>query len=142
MFENVGKEIKRLAEKYVISAMVPFVIIAIAVFAVLAYMGYALVGLLAAVIIVLVKYSSVKREVILLYGYGELIDRVQSIEEHIVPSKGNNQKVIKKVPVKIDIDVPKTKRNANGTWNCVFCEEENEADAKWCKNCNIEARFD
>ena len=32
MFENVGKEIKRLAEKYVISAMVPFVIIAIAVF--------------------------------------------------------------------------------------------------------------
>ena len=137
MFNEVGKEIKRMAEKHVISAVIPFVIIAIAVFALLASKGYALVGLIAAIIIILIKYLNARKKVILLYGYGELIDRVCSIDDHL---SGSTPSLISTVNPQLSTKDPAntTHISSGSGWTC-SCGRKNANYVSTC-SCGINKR--
>ena len=150
MFQDVGNEIKNMAETRVILSVIVAVIVAIALVIVLAHIGllWMIVGIVLGMAIVGLTYFSARMNVIMMYGYGELIDEVKVIRQHIAPQDAVT--FTNPIPdpdpdliVKSDIDsTPTVERDVDGSWKCVFCDHLNNADAKWCCNCRVEAKFD
>ena len=150
MFKDVGNEIKNIAETRVILSMILAVLIAIAIVIVFAYIGlkWMIIGIVLGVAIVGLTYFFARMNVIMMYGYGELIDQVKAIRQHITPQ--NASLLVEPIP-EPDPDIivesgtdstPLSVRNTDGSWKCVFCEHLNNADAKWCYKCGVKAKFE
>ena len=150
MFKDVGNEIKNIAEIRVILSVIVAVIVALALVILLANSGlvWMIVGLVLGAAIVGLTYFSARMNVIMMYGYGELIDEVKVIRQHIVP-----QDVILVTEPMPDPDpdiiaesdtdaTPAVERNADGSWKCVFCDHLNNVDTQWCCKCGVEAKFE
>ncbi len=150
LFDNVGKELKIIAEitaKYIIFLHVliglPLIIIGCALFAEDIPIVVGIVLLLAGVGIILYGFSSARLQIIKLYAYGELVEKVVSIEGKLVGKNGSarndgeKKKVIKKV-----VPAPKTEKNPDGSWQCIFCDHTNPAGADWCEDCGVQANFE
>ena len=147
LFDNVGKEIKEVAEIIARRIMVRYaligLIVAIVGIALASAEGYPLVGIISvvvAIIIVVYGYNKSHLEVMLLYAQGELADRIISIDNKL---KGKNSVSVshKEKPEVEENWTPKVKREKNGSWKCAFCNHKNPAGADWCEECGVRAEF-
>ena len=157
MFEDVGKEIKVIAAATAKWITACHILLGVGVFvggiAVSVTMGNGwawFVGLLLGAGIGLFGYFKARRETIVLYAYGELVDKTNSIERTVSRKNGGKIESAPK-PVKVKpnkssdkdahAETPKVQRQKDGTWVCVYCDHRNSADAKWCEECGFEAEF-
>lgn len=135
LFENVGKDIKSFAQSVAAWIYGMHILLGIVIF----FLGCAsqqpvfiiITCALAIGIIVFGRLTS-KALVILLYAYGEMAERLISIDCKLSDSK----QATKKVPIKKVDDTTSPKRTA--PWRCAFCDFENPADVKYCRSCNRE----
>lgn len=149
LFDNVGQDIKAYANGMYLTTMLGYIISALGICALFFALLEDLValGIIIAIGLVIVGHMKAKLSVMKLYACGELVDRVMNIEKNICSSKSKNGKHVIPVPcddspIKPDIlDLPITDRNSDGTWNCMFCDFRNSADARYCKKCDALARF-
>ena len=150
LFDNVGRELKIIAETIARWIIAGFVIVAllitiagIATSVELDSGWYAFISI--AISIFLVVYGCIKArlQVIKLYAYGDLVEKVTSIDSKV---RNKTKNIAVPVPVKDKSeedshDAPKVERNQDGTWVCLYCDHKNHADAKWCVKCGFRAEF-
>ena len=140
MFSEVGKELKTWAKIVTIVLTIPAVILAIAVYVVLTMMfdmGH--IGFLIGAFLVFLGYFFARLVCIGLYAFGELVDKVTSMEAYVCgKSKGNK----KGRQSDEEIVNPTVKRNGDASWDCPFCEYHNKASAQWCEGCHIKVDFE
>lgn len=148
MYKNVGKELKGWAKFLVILLTIPYVIIGVISIAYFSSEDQGGLGVLVAIMIVIVGYFLARMGAILLYAFGEIVDRVSSIENRVCgnvethstkkkEAKQNNIKSVEK-----NVELPAVERNSDGTWKCVFCGHNNLSGAAWCEECGIQANFE
>ena len=150
MYPDVGKEIKKVAKTAVVLMTIPAVLLAIAVFAICATTNdglYVLLGLAAGAGIISVGYFSAKMAMMLLYGYGELIDEVKEIRQTVNPRKNSRKKTDRKPSMNPNdepapANEPSVSRNEDGSWTCLFCDHINAPNAKSCTQCHTVAHFE
>lgn len=154
LFENVGRDLKTIAKAIYRETMIGYILVSLASLGLSICMGtildsegaLVLIGVLLAIGIAVFGHFKAKLAVMKLYAYGELVDRVISIEESISRKTGGGKSVPKEkpkvTPVSVKIDTPVTKRNADGSWVCPFCDHLNRPGADWCEECGVEARFE
>lgn len=99
MDKDIGKKIKKLTEDIVFLLTIPSVILGIAVMVLLSDTNFPL-GIVVGIIIMVIGYFIAWLAKILLYGYGELIDKTSSIEAILTALLLKNQDgtVAKAVP--------------------------------------------
>lgn len=150
LFDNVGRELKIIAETIARLIIVGFalialliLIVAIAVSVELDTGWYAFIGIVIAIMIVVYGYNKAHLQVIKLYAYGELVERVTSIDSKISGKHGNNT-ATRVRPELRDVNhegAPVAQKKKNGSWVCAYCDHENDANAKYCVKCGVEAEF-
>lgn len=141
LFDNVGRNIKTIAKAVANWILGLHILIGVAIIicgcAVLAE-GYSIgwVGFLIAFGIFAFGYILSRLIVMLLYAYGEITDRLISIDIKMP----NNRK-----STRTDgITVKPEKKSDNNTphrtspWECQFCGHLNPLDARFCKSCGTE----
>lgn len=138
MYSEVGKKIKVLAKVIVIIMTIPSVLLGIGIFVWLAqFEELAAVGFFIGIGVIALGYFFAWLSRILLYAYGELVDKTVSIESYLAGRKPVMEKPVKTVPVKekdVNLVVP---RNPDGSWDCPFRNTRNAPDAVCCKQCHI-----
>lgn len=99
MDKDIGKKIKKLTEDIVFLLTIPSVILGIAAMVLLSDTNFPL-GIVVGIIIMVIGYFIAWLAKILLYGYGELIDKTSSIEALLAALLLKNQDgtVAKAVP--------------------------------------------
>lgn len=127
MYKDVGKEIKFWAKVSVVLLTIPFVLVGIFVWLLLIEARSGFVGFFVGLIVALIGYFFARLGSILLYGYGELIDRTCSIDEKLGPAKRADtvQSEVKKVS------------SPSKTMNCFCpnCGKENYYSNQKCDKC-------
>lgn len=150
LFDNVGKEIKEIAEVIARRIMIRYFLIALIV-AIGGIAGgvegdwpiVAIMSVIIAIIIAVYGYNKSCLEVMLLYAQGELVDRIISIDNKL-GKKGKNGHIPVPVKEKPDVNgkgIPQTNREKDGSWTCLFCDHKNPAGADWCEECGVQAEF-
>lgn len=150
LFHNVGESLKELAENIANYIKFTYGLVAVAVLiggialSALSENAFgAILGIIVAIIIFAVGYNKARLQVITLYAYGELVDRVMAIEGNMSGTNRSSGKGKKKVvPVAPKTDLPITEKGSDGSWTCVFCDHVNRPGADWCEECGTEARFE
>lgn len=137
MYPEVGKKIKTLAKVAVIILTIPSALLGIGIFAWFAQSeGMAAVGFFIGIGVIALGYFSAWLNGILLYAYGELVDKISSIESYLTGRKPVMGKTVKTAPVNgknVNLVVP---RNPDGSWDCPFCNTRNAPDAVCCQQCH------
>ena len=150
LFKNAGKELKTIAELIAIVMIIVYMLVALAVgvagiwYAVEEGMsGVAVLSIIAAIIIAMVGWIKSRLKVIELYAYGELVEKVVSIDKRMGGTGASNPNDDRdnKEPNDNDI-ISAVKRNLDGTWHCMFCNYKNPAEAKWCKKCSNQVKIE
>lgn len=154
IYNDVGKEIKEIANHYVWGKAIRYSLVGLAVsIAAIMMIGSASVAeiflaLIATVICGAIGYSSGRREALMFYAWGEVVDRVISLERKLSGSCDRQAKKPKKVIVNPDKNndyegMPKAVRMEDGTWQCLWCDDFiNPANVKTCKNCGRVHEFE
>ena len=144
LFENVGGEMKAYAEAIARSIQIKYGLAAVAsvvvCFGLDARLG--LIALLPAVILFWHGYQQSKLTAMQLYAYGELVERVASIDHKLGGNKQAGQVKPKTVSVSKKSEVPISARKSDGSWVCPFCDHHNPAGADWCEDCGVAAEFE
>ena len=147
LFDDVGQELKEIAEATARRITVTYALLGIALLAAGFYLSNEMgepicvaIGAIAAVWAFLHGYNKAHLEVIQLYAYGELVHCVTSLENKLVGKKPAPHK--KKVAVAREDGTPLMKKNKNGSWQCPYCDHHNPAGADWCEGCGVEATFE
>lgn len=108
-------------------------------------------AIIAGIIAIIWAYSSARLQYLLLYGYGELIDKVSDLEARSQGGKKGGRKPQRPAeshtepepePDCSDEGQPKTKRRPDGSWKCMFCDHMNPSGKDYCQKCGAEAFFD
>lgn len=108
-------------------------------------------AIIAGIIVIIWAYSSARLQYLLLYGYGELIDKVSDLEARIQGGKKGGRKPQQPAeshaepepePDCSDEGQPKTKRRSDGSRKCMFCDHMNPSGTDYCQKCGAEAFFD
>ena len=145
MFKNVGKELKIMAEAFVVSRMllaglVSFVLIGAGV---VTYEGVGfLVATIISVFLLVIVYNIARHKAIELYAYGELVDRVMRIEKAMNGAKSKQETepasvygpVPTPTPQGVQVASPEQK-SISSNWFCTNCGTENVNWAQFCKKC-------
>lgn len=152
LFENVGKDLKSIANTIYLSTMIGYVLVSLGLFVggciLLSSEGaIGWLGVLFSIGLVVSGHFKAKLAVIELYAYGELVDRVISIESIVSKkSKSDSSKSggmgRKVTPVRAEYETPATKREADGSWTCLFCDHVNRPGTNCCEECNVVAKFE
>ena len=116
---------------------------------------YLIFAIIAGIIVIIWVYSSARLQYLLLYGYGELIDKVSDLEARSQGGKKGGRKPQRPAeshtepnaepepePDCSDEGQPKTKRRPDGSWKCMFCDHMNPSGKDYCQKCGAEAFFD
>ena len=150
LFDNVGKEIKEIAEVIARRIMIRYfliaVIVALAGIAFGAEGEYPLVIIISiaiAAMIAVYGYNKSLLDVMLLYAQGELADRIISIDNKL-SKKGKAAPVSVPIREKQELNESgalKVKREKDGGWVCLFCDHKNPAGADWCEECGCQPQF-
>ncbi len=150
LFKNPGRDIKELAEMIFWRLFFPWILGGAAIFILGCYLasqgdaeaGYiGWIGLLAGVVIIWNGYYRAKLKVILLYGYGVLVEKIDHLKPEFFisddPLPGGDEGNGAPVALTVDID-------ADGTWSCPFCGNRNPARVKNCQGsgCGVVVDFD
>lgn len=157
MYERVGEEIKRRVRFLVIRRTLLTAVLVIAAVAAVGSNNEDLVApaIIAGIIVIIWVYSSARLQYLLLYGYGELIDKVSDLEARSQGGKKGGRKPQRPAeshtepnaepepePDCSDEGQPKTKRRPDGSWKCMFCDHMNPSSKDYCQKCGAEAFFD
>ena len=157
MYERVGEEIKRRVRFLVIRRTLLMAVLVIAAVAAVGSNNEDLVApaIIAGLIVIIWVYSSARLQYLLLYGYGELIDKVSDLEARSQGGKKGGRKPQRPAeshtepnaepepePDCSDEGQPKTKRRPDGSWKCMFCDHMNPSGKDYCQKCGAEAFFD
>ena len=162
MFQDVGKEIKNIAEGYVWGKTLRYGFLGFAVpLAVLLVVGAdgiaGFVSVIAAVIFAVIGYSTGRRDALMFYAWGEVVDRVISLERKLSGECERQTAVVKKVKVAPDGTIhrppendasvkecaaPTATRFSSGVWRCAYCEHFNKAEAASCAECGVVPEFE
>lgn len=143
LFKNVGTSIKAVAKT--VANCIFLIAILCAALLVLegctmldAGLSLGWIRLLTAAAVVGLGYALSRLAVMLLYAYGEITERVMSIDAKLSPAK---QEKKAKTAEAQEAEQPVQKKRS-GAWKCPFCEHLNSADAHWCASCGREDVFD
>lgn len=168
MYKDVGKEIKEIAKSYVWGKAIRYALVGLAISIAVLVMGGMETGyefilaLIAPGIGGIIGYSAGRREALLFYAYGEVVDRIISLERKLSGSCDRQVKQPKKAVVnpvgnlvieeeipsnqahKDDYEgMPKAVRMKDGSWQCLWCDDYiNPANAKSCKKCGRVHEFE
>lgn len=151
MYERVGEEIKRRVRFLVIRRTLLTAVLVIAAVAAVGSNNEDMVApaIIAGIIVIIWVYSSARLQYLLLYGYGELIDKVSDLEARSQGGKKGGRKPQRPAeshtepkPDCSDEGQPKTKRRPDGSWKCMFCDHMNPSGKDYCQKCGAEAFFD
>lgn len=157
MYERVGEEIKRRVRFLVIRRTLLTAVLVIAAVAAVGSNNGDLVApaIIAGIIVIIWVYSSARLQYLLLYGYGELIDKVSDLEARSQGGKKGGRKPQRPAeshtepnaepepePDCSDEGQPKTKRRPDGSRKCMFCDHMNPSGKDYCQKCGAEAFFD
>lgn len=167
IYKDVGKEIKDIAEGYVWSKAFQYGFIGlIAVVAIIGMfagsVGPAIApGLIAGFVAGFVGYRVRRRQALMVYAWGELVDRVISLERKLSGDCERKTVKVKKAKISPDGQIihhdepveneatddevmdgePVATRFSDGRWKCAYCECINAAGVKACTNCGIVPNF-
>ena len=141
LFVNVGRDIKAVARSIAnwilaLYVLVGFVLVACGVALLCERMWYGVIGIFLAVGVVGFGYTKSKLEVMRLYAYGEIADRIISIDQTLSQKQGKPQPGSVKVnPQKKEEGKKPARKTA---WECSFCGHGNPPDARFCESCGTE----
>lgn len=148
MFKNVGREIRTWAKVFLVLQMIPIVVGAVAAAWYLIDLNqeYMVLGILAAVVIVLVGYLLARFSTILLYSWGELIVRVTSIDEKLSAGNAPVAPPTYMPPAYVHTPAPMPlaqrkeekaapEKPAEEPWICPSCGTKNLPFGRWCEHC-------
>ena len=144
LFENAGKEIKTIAKAIATRILVMYALAAVGVAVAGCYLlseqsVFGLLLIVAAIAVIAYGYSKSRTEVLLLYAYGEITDRLISIESNINGKHNPNPK--RHIPnPKPPIPTPSVEESHihTGPWECPFCGNRNGKESNYCESCGME----
>lgn len=128
MYNQVGKELKGWAKFIVILLTIPFVAIGILLLVALIDADLAFLGSVICLVTVLLGYALARLSGIILYAFGEIVDRLASIDD-----RGSKPQVMGNTVTRSTAAAPEKK--VPGSWTCMSCGHTNLPDAKWCDGC-------
>lgn len=145
LFDNVGKDLKKLAEGMAALILIVFCIIGLLVMiggGILAY-EYdipVIIAIILGAIFFGIGYIVSKLSAIRLYAFGELVERVCSLEEKVVGTSKETNKKNGKNNADATITEKRTKKAslAHVAWVCPFCDHMNPPGAPSCQECGAE----
>lgn len=141
LFSNVGKDIKNIARTTASWTLAWYVFIGLIIVVcgcVLLAEGLTLgwVSFLIALGIIAYGYSKSRLEVMRLFAYGEIADRLISLDSKISgnppTTKGNG------IFVKPEKKAEYESLRRTSPWECQFCGHQNPAETRFCKSCGTE----
>lgn len=138
LFNNVGSDIKTIAKaiaNWILGLHILLGIVIIICGCAFLSQGFVIgwVGFLIAFGLFGFGYILSRLSVMLLYAYGEITDRLISIDSKM-PNSSKPDKTNDKAEDKSKNDPPRR----TGPWECQFCGHQNPADTRFCKSCGIE----
>lgn len=145
LFDNVGGELKNLAEMVarritLYYGLVGVIIAIIGVAVAVETEGWvAFVAIILAAAVAFYGYNKAHLQVITLYAYGELVERVSSVDQKL--GKDNFSAKVRGVSVKQEHTTPLVEKERDGSWICPFCEHKNPSGVDWCEECGVEGVF-
>ena len=141
LFNNVGSDIKTIAKVIANWILALHILLGI----VIIICGCALlseelaigwVGFLIGFGIFGFGYIMSRLAVMLLYAYGEMTDRLISIDSKL--SNSSKPKRNEQIKVKVEKNPEADTVHRASSWECPFCGHQNPNDAKFCKSCGTE----
>ena len=141
LFSNVGSDIKTIAKVIANWILALHILLGI----VIIICGCALlseelaigwVGFLIGFGIFGFGYIMSRLAVMLLYAYGEMTDRLISIDSKM--SNSSKSAKTDKVNVKVEKKHENNAPRRTSPWECPFCGHQNPIDARFCKSCGTE----
>ena len=138
LFVNVGKDIKSVA-KTIANWILGFHVVLACVFASVACImlsediSIGWVGFLIALLLIISGYALSRMTVMFMYAYGEITDRLISID-----SKMNCSSRTPNADKTKSDENPVAKAPTQPTaWKCSLCGHTNPADARFCEECAV-----
>lgn len=141
LFNNVGSDIKTIAKVIanwilVLHILLGSVIIICGCVLLSEELAIGWVGFLIGFGIFGFGYIISKLTVILLYAYGEMTDRLISIDSKM--SNFSKSKKTEQIKIKVEQTPETTRIHRTSPWECPFCGNQNANDARFCKSCGTE----
>lgn len=141
LFNNVGHDIKTIAKviaNWILALHILFGIVIIICGCVLLSDRLAIgwVGFLIGFGIFGCGYFTSRLSVMILYAYGEITDRLISIDSK-TPNSSKPKKT-EQIKVKVEQAPESTRVRKTSPWECPFCGNQNPSDVSFCKSCGTE----
>lgn len=141
LFKNVGKELKNYATSLFYWILIPYILFGIGIAVgggILLADGtdFGAVGFLFGPGLIVFGYIKAKLAVMEKYAYGEIADRLISIDEKL--SSGRKASKSDGIPVKVEKKQEEPIPRRTAPWECPFCGSENAKDSRYCKSCGTE----
>lgn len=143
IYDDVGGEIKAIAETIVIMDSIPWALVGVASVIIPIVMELdggaafliAMVGIVAAVFGVM----RARMKAIELYAYGELVARTVSLEEKVTgEKKGKAKKAVEQSKNQQMHEKTSGRSTPRSEWVCQFCEHKNKMESTYCEACGCE----
>ncbi len=139
LFDNVGQDIKYEAERIAIRLMIPWLLGAVLSVIAGFWLGdendegiFALVGIVAGVLLAITGVTQAKLKVMVLYGFGVIVERLDHLKgEYFTGTLAKNKKAFKDIQSADGLVIT---RNPDGTWICPFCDHKNPVNIRNCQN--------
>ena len=141
LFNNVGSDIKTIAKVianwiFALHILLGIVIIICGCALLSEELAIGWVGFLIGFGIFGFGYIMSRLAVMLLYAYGEMTDRLISIDSKL--SNSSKPKRNEQIKVKVEKNPEADTVHRASSWECPFCGHQNPNDAKFCKSCGTE----
>lgn len=151
IYGDVGSEIKSIAEgiarRGAICAVLLGVVIGIASLALIEFNAWlTILDIVLGVILAVTGIQQARIKAITLYAYGEMVQRIVSLEEKAQETRKKPVDKKKKEPAnrkspenaQEEAEIPEPKMLAKAPWTCPFCEHKNPAGTGYCEKCGCE----
>ena len=141
LFKNVGKDLKSFSTALFYWLFVPYLLFGIGIIVCGCIFladgaGYGAIGFLFGPGLITFGYTKAKLLVMEKYAYGEITERLISIDEKF--SSGRKTLRAEGVPVKVEKKREEPIPHRTAPWECPFCGVENAKDSRFCKSCGTE----
>ena len=132
MYKNVGGELKFWAKTLVVISAIPAMLLGIIIFFYGMSVGEGVGALLciAGVVVGVVGFIFARFLGILLYSFGELVERTVSIDNRLADSMDS------KICENQQVHTPPVQKINGAAWVCPICGHQNNAGALFCGKCS------
>ncbi len=146
LFDNVGKSIKEVAKQAANRILATYILlgigcIALGVACILEIGSAGFLFFIPAPILWYIGNALATEKVMHLYAYGEIVDRLISIESKLsdnqTTSTRSSEPVLTSAPPEAPTFSTPSTATKSSDWECVFCGHHNPANACYCGSCGI-----